>query len=163
MKNQLDAETQKKVLEMVRECADHMLGDVDIKVYFSQRATSTLGRCWWEGKYGADRAPECMFNARFVELNKNNLEAIRWVVVHEVAHIVHNDHSEKHAELCREFGVEADGFAPGTKFVPVPYGLACSKCGSLLKTYYRKPARTRKEITCSHCNHTGKQVIRRIH
>lgn len=56
------------------------------------------------------------YQRRFVEMNKDNEEALKWIVVHEVAHLFERRHNKRHKKLCSKFGVDASGFAPGTIF-----------------------------------------------
>jgi len=98
----------------------------------------------------------------FVAVNENNVDAIRSVAVHEIAHLIigipkptkngaYLHHTKEHREICRRFGVDADGWALGTLLVRKPWYRQCPECNSIFDTHVAKPRSAKKQCVCPVC------------
>jgi hypothetical protein len=141
----VDQELRDRIYKMTKQYAKMMTGDDTVEVRFSRKMRTFVGGCYHDTR-------TIVYGTQFCEANAHDDEALRWVVVHECAHLKHNDHGHKFNGLCTKHGVDPDGYSKGT-IIPRHYrekfSVKCPSCG-FSKKYFKECRTSWKK--CPECD-----------
>jgi hypothetical protein len=120
------------VYDLTMEYSRKVIGDdcKKVKVIFSNNLNGIHGRC-----YPYTRT--ILYCDGYMKLNRDNIEALKYTIVEECAHLVRLPHDEEFYTLCRKMGCDVSVPPPGMKHY-WRYYKKCEKCGNE-KFYHHKP------------------------
>jgi len=150
------------VLKLARQAISEEFGEElaqKTKIELSRKMYFTLGRCWPE-------RPHIAYNLAWVVLNKENPEAVRELVLHEVCHLGDRTHGDKFAGLCDKFQIKTSGSPydpdyPGAKELPPVSWVVCMNCGDyngLVFSTRLDPEKVKEKLTGIVCRSCGKEL-----
>jgi predicted SprT family Zn-dependent metalloprotease len=138
-----------KVVKMTREYIEKMYGEdkyQDLMIKFNDRFRERLGCFCWTG-----RKFEIEYSTSYVLNNHDNDEALKSVIVHEVAHIKYREHDKNFERMCKNFGVDPHGHPDMAKIPKKQFVIHCESCGfHRERCYDTSPERRLKR--CPQCN-----------
>jgi hypothetical protein len=131
---------QKLVYDLTMEYARKVIGDnaKDLKVIFSNKLNGVQGTCYPFIK-------TIIYCDGHMKLNKNNLDALKYTVVEECAHLIRLPHDEEFYKICIDMGFDVSKPPDGIKYY-WKFLKRCEKCGNE-KFYNRKPY----NLLCENC------------
>jgi hypothetical protein len=133
---------REKVHSLTLEYARKVIGDdiKDVKVIFSNTLNGIHGRC-----YPYTRT--IIYCDGYMRLNADNIEALKYTIVEECAHLIRLSHDDEFYTICRKLGCDVSVPPPGIKYYWL-YFKKCNKCGNG-KFYHYKP----RNVVCDKCGH----------
>lgn len=135
------------VRNLTIEYAQKVLTDIDgLEIRFSNSLKYPNAKCYPYRKL-------IVYNDKYICLNKDNLEALKYTVIEECAHLRYVTHSDEFYQLCIELGYDVRIPPDGILFY-WKYHKACEICGNT-KFYYHKP----RKIVCEKCGSNSVRVI----
>jgi predicted SprT family Zn-dependent metalloprotease len=146
----IDKRVAKRVVKMTEDYARAITGrDVEVQVEFTRRLKRYVGMCYKN---------DCIlqYDATYCELNRDNDEALKCVVVHECAHLVDDSHGPEFMSICKEYDVDPFGYPDGTVLRHHNYIAECS-CG-FRRYYYHNRKKYWSTRECPNCS--GKVRVR---
>jgi hypothetical protein len=137
------------ILDLTMKYAKEVIGDdIDkLQVKFSNRMKYANGKCYPFKKL-------IVYNNRYLVLNKDNIEALKYTVIEECAHLRYPTHSKEFYELCMSLGYDVRTPPDGILFY-WKYYKKCNKCGNG-KYYYQEP----RKLVCNNCGCSSIQLIK---
>jgi hypothetical protein len=114
------------------EYANKVIGDdsKDVKVFFSSKLNGVNGTCY-------PFLRTIIYCDGYMKLNQNNIDAIKYTVIEECAHLIRLPHDEMFYNICRNLGCDVSIPPPGIKYY-WKYFKQCESCGDR-KFYNHKP------------------------
>lgn len=79
-----------------------------LHIQFNERMRRVHGDCTTR-KHDSNFIPTLRYSIPFIEANLNLPTALRFLVIHEVCHLVHSNHGWKFERLCRQNGLDSKG------------------------------------------------------
>jgi len=135
------------VRNLTFEYAEKVMGNVDdLEIRFSNHLKYANAKCFPFRRM-------IVYNNKYIHLNEDNIEALRYTVVEECAHLRFLHHTEEFYNLCIELGCDVRTPPDGILFY-WKYFKTCENCGNT-KFYYHKP---RKDV-CNKCGSSSMQII----
>ena len=133
------------VLDLTFEYAKKVIGDCeDLTIKFSRSMKYPNGKCYPFRKV-------IIYNDRYLALNKHNIEALRYTIIEECAHLRYHTHCKEFYDLCIELGYDVRIPPDGIRFY-WKYHIRCNECGNG-KYYYNEP----RKFVCKNCG--GSSVL----
>lgn len=134
------------VYNLTMEYARKVIGDdcKDVNIIFTNTLNGIHGRC-----YPYTRT--IYYCDGYMRLNRDNIEALKYTVVEECAHLIRLHHDVEFYDLCRKLGHDVSTPPPGMKHY-WRYLKECKDCGDK-KFYHHKP----RDIVCKKCG--GKSTV----
>lgn len=136
------------VMDLTLKYAGQVIEDCEnLKVKFSKSMKYPNGKCYPFRKV-------IIYNDRYLALNKNNMEALKYTVIEECAHLRYHTHCKEFYELCIKLGYDVRIPPDGILFY-WKYYKKCNKCGNG-KYYYHEP----RKLVCNSCGCSSIQLIK---
>jgi len=86
-----------------------------------------------------------VYNDNYIQLNKSNIDALKYTVIEECAHLRYIEHNQEFYDLCIELGYDVRTPPQGICYY-WKYHKICSNCGDT-RFYYHKP----RKVVCQKC------------
>jgi len=136
----IDLDYKELVCNLTLDYANRLIGDEskNLEIVFSNSINGVNGVCY-------PFANKIIYCDGYMKLNRNNVNAIRYTVVEECAHLVRLSHDKVFYKICKDLGCDVLTPPKGTKFY-WRYLAHCEKCGNK-KYYHHKP----RNISCRKC------------
>lgn len=135
------------VTNLTKEYAEKVIGsDVsNLTIRFSKHLKYANAKCFPYRRM-------IVYNDKYIYLNKDNLEALRYTIIEECAHLRYLHHSEDFYDLCIELGYDVRVPPEGISFY-WKYHATCQICHNA-KFYYHKP----RKCVCHKCGSSAISV-----
>lgn len=138
---------KKLTIKLAREIA----GKDEVQVQFNKRWKRLNGRCITSVD-NPNFIPNITYSIPFIEANLNLPIALRFLIIHEVCHIVYPNHGKDFKKLCKQNGLDSKKGkiydATLTNEIKRNWFAKCSTCHHKFQRF-NKPKRKR---SCPYCS-----------
>lgn len=146
-------ETKEWMRKLTIELALKIAGRDELKIVFKERWRRTHGRCTTLNS-NPNYTPTIAYSIPFIEVNLHLPTALRFLVIHEVCHLVHPNHGYLFERLCRQNGLDSrKGAVSLATHTIEPKGDWIAKCPTCNRTHY-KFSQPKRQCSCYYCSNS---------
>lgn len=137
-----------KVREMTMHYARKVIGDrcKDLDIIFDPRLFKYHGKCY-------PGLLKIKYSDKFISVNIDNEDVLKWVVIEECAHLRHFEHDTKFYDLCIQLGYDVR-IKPYPRIECWKTMHKCDACGNRKYYYLNQP-----KGKCTHCGNNKISIV----